>query len=43
MYKSRVKVQDKNQLRKYKKWDIIKVRIDEISEDESKLFTLSLA
>lgn len=43
MYKSRVKVQDKNQLKKYKKWDIIKVRIDEISEDENKLFTLSLA
>jgi hypothetical protein len=40
--KGRIKVEDKNQLKQYKKWDIIKVKIEEISEEEGKLLSLSL-
>ncbi|MCX6823811.1 MAG: hypothetical protein NT085_01685 [candidate division SR1 bacterium] len=41
--KGRIKVEDKNELKKYKKGDIVKVKIQEISEEEGKLLTLSLA
>lgn len=40
--KWRIKVEDKNELKKYKKWDIIKVKIEEIAQEEWKLLTLSL-
>lgn len=40
--KGRIKVEDKNELKNYKKWDIIKVKINEIPEEEGKLLTLSL-
>ncbi|HMS90763.1 MAG TPA: hypothetical protein PKC87_00950 [Candidatus Absconditabacterales bacterium] len=40
--KGRIKVEDKNELKKYKKGDIIKVKIEEIAQEEGKLLTLSL-
>lgn len=40
--KWRIKVEDRNELKKYKKWDIIKVKIEEIAQEEWKLLTVSL-
>lgn len=42
IFKSRVKVKNKNELKNYIKWDLIRVKVDAISEDETKPFILSL-
>ena len=38
----RFKAEDKNELKQYRKGDLIKVKVDQIPEEEGKLVTLSL-